>query len=899
MAEPPSGKITFLFTDIEGSTPLWRDRPEEMKEAVAEHDSVIREVLDTNDGYVFGVGGDGFFAAFSAPANALSAAITLQAGFAKSELINIRIGLHSGEASFRDSGFFGLEVNRTARITTCGHGGQIVVSGVTAALSGTEMLRLLGRYRLRGIDDATDIWQVGEHEFAPLRTDLQSSGNVTAERDRFVGRERELSELVTAIRGHPLTSIIGPGGVGKTRFARECAPLLQSDFPDGVWFASLASLTEPGLIASTVVAELGLPLSPETSDEDLLRRWLQTKQALLIIDNCEHLVDDAAAIIDRILDGTAPSKMLVTSQVTLGIRGETVFPLTPLAGTTRLDGSYALFVERALEVRPDLEFGAADEQAIEQICSRLDHLPLAIELAASRVRVMTPTEISQRLDERFRLLSSTDRTATNRHRTLEAALRWSHDLLGAPEQAVLRRLATFAGSFTIEQAQAISADDEVDSWQVLDSVMDLVERSLVQSTSGTQVTRYHLFESVKELGRVELVAHDELARCQERFVVEMHRMVLEIGVEFLGPDDHDALERSLKDWFNIQAALQLALRDDSSPRFEQMFAALYPLWNWHGHTTAGAQWANELLARGNIDAQERIAALSSAAMVVSSDTAAANEPFLAEAERVWREFDTDPPVVVFAIRALSVMLAGDNDLACTGAGEVLDLCRSIETFTAVRGHAVVMALSILSLAEDELTVFREAFEREQANADAKGSKWFLLGLQASASRVVDRLDIDDPVAFVETTAKQQFEAGYLHAVAHTYEALAMLLLQRGRFQEAAKAQIRAVEQSMSHGRGYMPTRFLHVVAVLLAGNPRDAARFLGHIRSLRDGASGASKLELAADVFFESILVESCGESFDDLVAEGRALDDGEAVSLAFASLQQVADSRPTVASAS
>lgn len=275
------------------------------------------------------------------------------------------------------------------------------------------------------------------------------------------------------------------------------------------------------------------------------------------------------------------------------------------------------------------------------------------------------------------------------------------------------------------------------------------------------------------------MGHDELDRYEERFVAEMHRLVVEIGVQFLGPDDSEALERSLKDWFNIQAALHVAVRDHSCPRFEQMFAALGPLWNWHGHTTAGAQWADELLARETIDADERIAALSVASMAVSSNTAAASEPFLVEAERLWRDGGTDPPVVVLAIRSLSAMLAGDNDLACELAAEVLELCRSIDTFTVVRGQAVVMALSVLSLAEADLVVFREAFERERANADAKGSKWFLLGLRASASRVVDQLDIDDPVQFVETTANQQYEAGYLHAVAHTFEALAMLLLQRG------------------------------------------------------------------------------------------------------------------------
>ena len=883
----PDGVVTFLFTDIEGSTERWQAQPEAMASALADHDEIARRVLSERGGYLFGIGGDGFFAAFGSPVAAFDAAQTILAELDDHDLINVRIGLHTAEATVHEDAFVGLEVNRTARITTCAHGGQLVLSSTAADLLGDRGLRRLGTYQLRGFQDSTVIYQHGDGDFPPLRAAGQRVGNLAEPRDRLIGRAQDLEAVQAALEENRLVTLVGLGGVGKTRLATEAALAARSAFGDGVWIAPMAPVAEGGRAAAAIVGSLGLHVAQGTVDEELLADWMEAKDALLIIDNCEHLAEPLADLVDRLLSVPTNARVLATSQTPLGLRGECVLHIEPLSAAGGEDGSAALFADRAGRVRPDFD-AAPYAQDIGDICTRLDHLPLGIELAASLAGAMEPPEIARRLDERFRLLRTRDRHGEERHRTLAAALQWSFDLLEEAQQVVLRRLAVFAAPFTVDQAEAVLADDTLESWDVFDAVLALVDRSLVVAEPYEASTRYHLLESVKAFGRRELAEHGELADLRDRYLDVIADFVVTAGEGLLGVDSMAARDRIVDEWLHVQAVLQIAAEDLDTARFETLYAALGPIWNQHGRTADGAAWSRELLRRTDVDPVARSKALFPAIGAVSSNEAGAGEDLIVAAEELWREHGTEPPVVGFGVRALNTHVGGDDLGGCELAAETLRMCRDITDFTWNRNQAVVMALSVLSLAEQDLVVFREMFEYE-SNLAADDHLWRGMNVRASASRVVDQLDFDDPIGFVAETARLQMGAGYHHAAAHTFEALGVQHLKVGNTVEAAESVLQAIELSLSDGPGYLWVRLLHATAVLMGEVPDVAAQLVGFSQEFhRQRGDGRSEYQKAAEEFFDTVLVEACGDRYPALLAEGAEVSADEILELAMTALRSV-----------
>jgi predicted ATPase/class 3 adenylate cyclase len=498
--------VTFLFTDIEGSTQRW-DADEAATDALmAAHDKLVRTVVEGQDGYVFATGGDGFAVAFERASEAVAAAVELQESFTSEEWasrgLRVRLGLHTGEAVERDGDYFGPTVNRAARIMALAHGGQILLSTATAVLApGFETVDL-GEYQLRGMARPERLHQVVKlglaRDFPPLRAERAAVHNLPVALTSFVGRQAEIEALAVRVSEARLVTLVGPGGAGKTRLAVEVVTDVEVDFGDGVFFIDLSAVSDPNLVGPTVAGALRLQLLDPTPAA--LADYFASRQTLLLLDNCEHLLDACADVADALLGERCPRlRILATSREPLGVEGERVFRVPSLDIEAE---AVALFLDRARAVRPDLPVDIRSEATIAEICRRLDGIPLAIELAATRAAHLSLAEILERLNDRFRLLVG-GRRRIQRQQTLTAALDWSYDLLGPDEQLLLCRLAVFRGSFSLRAAEAVCHP------KAMELLGSLVAKSLVLVSDDGENVRYRLLESVRMYAEQKLVETGE------------------------------------------------------------------------------------------------------------------------------------------------------------------------------------------------------------------------------------------------------------------------------------------------------------------------------------------------------------------------------------------------------
>lgn len=531
-ASLPTGAVTFLFSDIEGSTRLWEEEPARMSTTLAWHDAVLRAAVEYHRGVVVKSTGDGVHAAFNNALDALSAAVDVQRSIIGAEAANglplhVRCGLHAGVVEHRDNDFFGAPVNRAARIMSAAHGGQVLLSQAVAEslreiLPAAVSLRDLGRVRLKDLSTPEHVYQVVHphlrQEFPALRSLETTPNNLPQQATSFIGRERAVAELQELLAKSRLLTLTGSGGCGKTRLCLQIAADSLERFPDGVWMVELAPLSDPDCVPAAVAVVLGLKQEPGTRIVETLTRYLRDKRLLLLLDNCEHVLAACAFLANSFVRQCPQLTILASSQEALAIDGEQTYRVPSLSlpdpEETHIPASVArseavqLFTDRARLARPDFQVTGENAPVLASICNRLDGVPLAIELAAARVRSLAVREISQRLDERFRLLNVGSRTALPRQQTLHAALEWSHSLLAANEQTLFRRLGVFAGGFTLELAQDVAADDRIDRWMVLDLLGHLVDKSLVVFVSdGFQ--RYQLLETMRAF------ALEQLAECKE------------------------------------------------------------------------------------------------------------------------------------------------------------------------------------------------------------------------------------------------------------------------------------------------------------------------------------------------------------------------------------------------
>jgi predicted ATPase/DNA-binding SARP family transcriptional activator len=519
----PAGTVTFLFSDIEGSTRLWESAPEAMRKALARHDEILRWVVEAHSGYVFATGGDGLAAAFHRGGDALEAAVRAQQQLSAEPWpdaapIRVRMGLHTGEVDERGGDYFGAAVNRAARVMAAGHGGQVLLSLTTASLvrgslpSGAALVDV-GVHRLRDLSEPEALFQVAHPDlsssFPPLRTIDATAGNLPTQRSSFVGRTADLDRLTTLLEERRVVTLSGVGGVGKTRLAIQAAAELSDRFPGGVWLIELARTGDPTAIVAVARTALGASLSPGRSELEALGDHLGRMEALLVLDNCEHVLDAAAELVVALLERCPGVRVLCTSREPLDLAGEQVMPVRPLDPS---GDAVVLLDQRAREVDPDLDVLVVERPSALEICRRLDGVPLAIELAAARASTMTLDEIARGLDDRFRLLGVGRRRSVERHRTLQTAVDWSHQLLNEPAQRLFRRLAAFAGGFDADAARAVAVlpAEGLDVDAVLAS---LVRCSMVQRDRTPAGTRYRLLETIRSY------AHERLAEAGEATTV--------------------------------------------------------------------------------------------------------------------------------------------------------------------------------------------------------------------------------------------------------------------------------------------------------------------------------------------------------------------------------------------
>ncbi len=616
------GTVTFLFSDIEGSTQRWERNRAAMQEAVRLHDALQSAAIGQHGGRVFKTIGDAFCSAFARPEDAVLAALAVQRELASEKFsavggIRVRMALHTGTADERNRDYFGPAVNRVARLMSIGHGGQVLLSDVTHGLVQSDLpagttFSDLGSHRLKDLALAEHVWQLNgadlPAQFPPLKSLDTQPNNLPIEKTTFVGRQRDIELAKELIGRHHLVTLFGPGGVGKTRLALHVGAKSLERYPDGVWFADFASISDPELVASIIAKVLGMTQTQGQRLDASLPLWLKGKNLLLILDNCEHVLEPVASIADSILAAAPDVRMLTTSRQALSIAGEEVLKLSSLDvphETAHLSpvaimefGAAALFVDRARSV--DKSFALTDDTApiVGEICRRLDGIPLAIELAAARVKVLSIPNLARRLNERFKILSGGSRTALPRQKTLSALIDWSYDLLSPPEQTLFDRVGIFAGGFGLEAASAVCAGDGIEESDVLDLLASLADKSLVVADTSGESERYRLLESTRAYALDKLSAGGEREALTRRHAAYFRDMALQADESHGTGSTFAWLARVAPETDNFRAALEWALtRANDVALGRALAAALRWLWRDGGLGAEGRWWIAAALER--------------------------------------------------------------------------------------------------------------------------------------------------------------------------------------------------------------------------------------------------------------------------------------------------------------
>jgi predicted ATPase/class 3 adenylate cyclase len=606
-------RLTFLFTDIEGSTRLWEGHPAEMPDALAQHVGILDSAIGDAGGSVIKETGDGVFAVFDRPQSAIDAAVGAQLGLARAPWgvtgpLRARMGIHSGEAVRDHDDYHGPDVNRSARVMATAHGGQVVVSAATYELvAGTVSgitFRDLGEHRLKDLARPERIRQVVHPDlpadFPPLRSLGSFPNNLPAALTTFIGRREQVAAIDRAIGDGRLVTLTGAGGAGKTRLALQVAAERVERHPDGVWFVDLAGLAEERLVAQELVSVLPVPEQPGTPAVDVLTMHLADRDLLIVLDNCEHLVESAARVVDALLRAAPNVRVVATSREPLNVPGEVIWRVPSLsiisdqADANATSEAIELFVERAKSADPSFTLDAERLQLVVSICRRLDGLPLAIELAAARVRALSLEDIADRLGDRFRLLTGGARTALPRQRTLEAAVAWSYDLLDADERRVFERLSVFASAFRLEDAEAVSGDNGIEPAAIADLVIRLVDKSLVSVVHGAAGTRYRLLETLRDYARNRLAGTPDAALTQEahtRWALEFTRSS---GAAFMGPRQMQIMAELAASLDDLRVVLGRAVEDGDVSTGLRLIVNVAQWWAV-GAVREARHWLDQLL----------------------------------------------------------------------------------------------------------------------------------------------------------------------------------------------------------------------------------------------------------------------------------------------------------------
>lgn len=855
----PTGTVTFLFTDIEGSTKLAQQHPEAMPSLLARHHEILHQCIEANNGHVFQIVGDAFCASFYTVRDGLMAAVDAQCRLQGENWgntpIRVRMGLHTGSAGWDGKDYRGyLTLAKVQRIMSLAWGGQVLLSNSSAELLHGELpegitVRDLKEHRLKGLPDPEHLWQMVaqkvQQDFPPLQSLKEVPNNLPVQLTRFIGREKEVEQIKKRLENNRLVTLTGSGGIGKTRLSIRVASELLDEYPNGAWLVELAPIADPEWVARAFCAVLDIAIQGNASPLTVLTEYLHSKKLLLVVDNCEHLIDTCAQLCDSLLLACPDLRILASSREALGIDGENSYRVPslslpdPKSGWAAIEGSEAvkLFVGRANAVLPEFELTESNAFAITQICKRLDGIALAIELAASRVKLLRVEQIASRLDDAFRLLTGGSRTALPRQQTLRALIDWSYNLLSEQERTLLRRLSVFMGGWTLEAAEFVGEDADM-----LDLLTHLVDKSLVvvDLEHGNE-PRYYLLETIRQYGREKLSGSGEADSIRDRHLAYYLAFAVRAEPEVQGAEQLVWFDRLDAEIDNFRTALEWSLNGDEkrTERGLQMASSLW--WFWYQRSYRDeSQWLKKTLeaSQNSTDLVRRANALVRLAWVRFFDEMPANEG-LAIGQTLGSEGRESVALALLGKGAWAVYQA-DYAQAISLVEESLQLFRKIGNRWGICEALTWMGLSLIFQGDHQKAIapLQESLALAQQTQDGNeiGFALWQLGRAAMA-----RGDYSQATTFMKESLALYRELKLFGGVTFLLGDLGRASLGQGNYQQAAFHYREALTIYWDLGSKRYIAQGLEQLAdvAMMCQQYTRAARLLGAAEAIRQSIGAA------------------------------------------------------------
>ena len=911
----PTGTVTFLFTDIEGSTQLWEKYPEAMKTALAKHDSILKDAVESNNGQIIKTTGDGIHAVFAKTLDAVNATLVSQHKLQSiyidkpnSIFIKVRMGIHTGEAELRGGDYYGSTPNRAARIMSAGHGGQILISETTfhiaqEHLSADTNVIDLGEHHLKGLKQAEKIFQISARnllqEFPALKSLTHATNNLPTQLTSFIGREHELAEVQSKLEDGRLLTLIGPGGTGKTRLSIELGNQLLPSFEDGVWLVEFAPIADPSLILQTIASTFDLGEVPSVPLKVLVHDYLREKELLLILDNCEHLIEASAEVADELLHVAANIKIVASSREALGINGETVYRVPSLSLPDEVEfrketamgyESVQLFVERASQANRKFQLSDENAPAIIQICRRLDGIPLAIELAASRITAFSLEQIAKRLDDRFKLLTGGSRTALPRQQTLRALIDWSYDLLEHPEKALLRRLSVFAGGWTFEAAEMIC--NNVD---VLEYLPRLINKSLVVINDEGYEPRYSLLETIRQYARDKLLENGEGEGTRDRhlaYFVEMGE--ISVPEIFNKEKELEWLNRLETEYDNFRTAIEWGLSSDPFAVARLVYSLTY-LMVITSYAGEGHRWGVEALEKikllrdsGHVlTTEEKVyKARLLVSMGIMSFSMGDNPSTIREADEATNDLrslgDKQPLALAMAFLAAACLITGNVDRAIQVSEEALAVAEELGD-KYVLGSVLSATSRVEAFAKGDFPKAIEMHEKAGRLLKEHGSRWsYGINMYGFGNLYTLQNQFEEAREKYKIAMQTMQELGSHRNVNMIKSDLAHILRQEGNYQQAISAYQETIKEWQRMGHRAAVAHQLECLAFIARalGQAEKSVKLLGAAEAIRERIKIDMTIQEHAEYDSEvaKLKANMDEEMFASLWVDGRSMTMSQAI---------------------